>query len=92
MLTIAVDEVTYKIESEAEVKDTGMETSSNPIIPEAPPSSPTSSSRRPISPPPPPPHPEVGPCWKTIWWDVDFFAYDVLGNPFKRIHDELADL
>ena len=70
LLTIAAEEVTYKVRPA--VADSS--TSSDPIIPDAPPSSPGSpppqrappspqSFRRPVSPPPPPqhPHPEVGP-------------------------------
>ena len=50
LLTIAADEVTYKFQPE--VGDTGTEMSSDPVLPEAPPSSPGSpppSFRRPAS-------------------------------------------
>src|ERR1700738_2156101 len=61
MLTIAADEVTYKLHPE--VGDLETETSSDPIVPEAPPpslGSPPPTRQRPIS-PPPSPHPETGP-------------------------------
>ena len=91
-MTIAADDVTYKIEPEAEVEDTGTETSSDPVIPEERPTSPTPSFRKPVSPPPPPPHPEAGPSWEATWRDLDLSAWDFLENPFKRVHDEPADL
>ena len=93
MLTIASEEVAYKLHPA--VADTS--TSSDPIIPEAPPSSPGNlppSFRRPYSPPPPPPHhhPEIGPSQDTTWRNVDLSAWDFLENPFKWIHDELVDI
>ena len=95
MLTIALEEVAYKLQPE--VGDARTETSSNPIIPEAPPSSPGSpppSTRRPNSPPPPPPHhhPEAGPSRETTWQNVDLSAWDFLENPFKRVKEGLEDL
>ena len=53
MLSIALEEVAYKLLSE--VRDAGTETSSDPFIPDAPPSSPGSpppSIEKPNSPPP----------------------------------------
>ena len=91
LLTIAADEVTYKIEPEVEVKDTGTETSSDPVIPEEPPTSPTPSFRKPTSPPPPPPRPEAIPSRETRQ-DVDLSAWNFPENPFKRIQEEVADL
>ena len=90
LLTIVAYEVTYKIQPE--VEDTGTKTSSDPDIPEAPPSSPIPSLRRLLSPPPPPPHPEVGLSREATWRDVDLSAWDFPENPFKRIHDELEDI
>jgi hypothetical protein len=93
LLTIAAEEVAYKIRPAV----TDSSTSSDPIIPDAPPSSPGSpppSSWRPNSPPPPPPHPhpEAGPSRDTMWRNVDLSAWDFPENPFKRVHDELEDL
>ena len=93
LLTIAADEVTYKLQPE--VGDTRTETSSDLVPPEAPPSSPGSpppSFRRSNSPPPPPPHPEAGPNREATWRDVDLSAWNFPDNPFKRIHDELEEL
>ena len=93
LLTIAADEVTYKLQPE--VGDTGTETSSDPVLPEAPPSSPGSpppSFWRPNSPPPPHYHPEAGPSRQATWRNVDLFAWDFPDNSFKRIHEELEDL
>ena len=95
LLTIAVDEVTYKLQPE--VGDTGTKTSSDPVLPEAPPSSPGSpppSIRRPNSPPPPPPHyhPEAAPSREATWLNVNLFAWDFPDNPFKRVHEGLEDL
>jgi hypothetical protein len=75
LLTIASEEVAYKIRPA--VADSS--TSSDPIVPEAPPSSPGSpppSSWRPNSPPPLPPHPhtEAGPSQYTTWRNVDLSA------------------
>ena len=95
MLTILAEEVASKLQPE--VGDAGTKTSSEPIIPEAPPSSPGSpppSFRRPTSPPPPPPHhhPEAGPSWETTWQKVDLSAWDFPENPFKRVQEGLGDL
>ena len=98
MLTIASDEVTYKLHPEAGE----METSSDPIISEAPPSSPGSPQPlpRPVSPPPPshppspPPsyHPEAGPSREATWQNVDPFAWDFPDNPFRRVQEGLEEL
>ena len=95
ILTIASEEVAYKLHSE--VGDAKTETSGDPIILEAPPSStgnPLPSIRRPNSPPPPPPHhhPEAGPSWETTWQNVDIFAWDFPENPFRRVKSGLEDL
>ena len=87
-----MDEVIYKLDPEAEVKDKGTENSSDPAVPEEPPTSPTPSFRKPASPPPPPPRPEAGPSWEANWQDLDLSARDFPEAPFKRIHDELAEL
>jgi hypothetical protein len=101
LLTIAAEEVTYKVRPV--IADSS--TSSDPIIPDAPPSSPGSphpmrvpspspSSRRPVSPPPPPqqPYPEAGPSREAPWRNVDLSSWDFPENPFKRVHDELDEL
>ena len=79
MLTIALEEVAYKLHPE--VGDAGTKISSDRVIPEAPPSSPESpppSLRRPNSPPPPPPHyrPKAESSRETTWRNVDLFACD----------------
>ena len=92
MLTIAADEVTYKLHPE--VGDLETETSSDPIVPEAPPSSPGSPPpirQRPIS-PPPHHHPEAGPSREATWRNVDLSAWDFPENPFKRVQEGLEDL
>lgn len=92
MLTIAADEVTYKLHPE--VGDLKTETSSDPIVPEAPPSSPGSPPRtrqRTIF-PPPHCHPETGPSRDTTWQNVDLSAWDFPKNPFKRMQEGLEDL
>jgi hypothetical protein len=101
LLTIATEEVTYKVRPV--IADSS--TSSDPIIPDAPPSSPGSpppiripfpspSSRRPVSPPLPPqqPHPEAKPSWEAPWRNVDLSSWDFPENPFKHVHDELDEL
>ena len=97
MLTIAKEEVVYKLQPV--VADTS--TSSDHIIPEAPPSSPGSpppSFQMPNSPPPPSPHhhPEAARPSQTQantpWRNVDLSAWDFPENPFKRMYDDLADL
>ena len=98
MLTIAVDEVTYKLHPKAGET----ETSSDPIVPDAPPSSLGSPQPlpRPVSPPPPshppspPPsyHPEAGPSQEATWRNVDPFGWDFLDNPFRRVQEGLEEL
>ena len=91
-MTIVEDEVVYKLGPKAEAAETGTEDSSDPVVSEEPPISPTSSFRKPSSPPPPPLHSETGPSREAHWRDVDFSAWNFLEAPFKRIHDELAEL
>jgi hypothetical protein len=100
LLVIAADEVAYKVRPL--VADSS--TSSDSIIPEAPPSpgslqparapSPAPSPRRPISPPPPPqqPHPEAGPSRASPWRNMDLSSWDFPETPFKRVYDELDEL
>ena len=99
-LTIAADEVTYKLQPEAGET----ETSSNPIVPDAPPSTPGSPQPlpRPVSPPPPPPsyppspppthHPEAGPSGEATWRNVDSSAWDFPANPFRQVQEGLEEL
>ena len=97
-LTIAANEVAYKLQPEAGET----ETSSDPIIPDAPPSTPGSPQPlpRPIFPPPPsyppspPPthHPEAGPSGEATWRNVDPSAWDFLDNPFRRVQEGLEEL
>jgi hypothetical protein len=100
LLNIAADEVTYKVRPL--VADSS--TSSDSIIPEAPPSpgspppmrapSPAPSPQRPVSPPPPPQQPqtEAGPSRTSPWRNVDLSFWYFPDNPFKRVHDELDEL
>ena len=70
MLTIATDEVVYKLGPKAKVADTGTEDSNDPAVPEEPPVSPTPSFRKPASPPPPPPRSKAGPSREGHWRDL----------------------
>ena len=100
LLTIAVEDVTYKVR--LAVADSN--TSSDPIISDAPPSSPGSplpqralpsppSSRIPVYPPPPQhPHLEAEPSRETTWQNVDLSTWDFSKNPFKRVHNGLDEL
>ena len=102
LLTIAAEEVTYKVRPT--VADSS--TSSDPILPDAPPSSPGSpppqrappspqSFRRPVCPPPPPPqhpHSAAGPSRESTWRNVDPSAWDFPENPFSGVHNELEEL
>jgi hypothetical protein len=94
LLTIASDEVAYKLIPEAG----DMETSSDPIIPDVAPSSPGSPQplSRPASPhpspPPPSAHPEAGRSREATWWNVDLSAWDFPDNPFKRVQEGLEEL
>ena len=92
LLTIAADEVVYKLGPEAKVARTRTEDSSDPAVPEEPPVAPTPRVRKSTSPPPRPPHREVEPNQKVFWRDVDLSAWDFLETPFKQIHKELAEL
>ncbi len=92
LLTIAADDVVYKLGPEAKIAETRTEDSSDPAVPKEPPVSPTPRIRKPASPPPPPLSSEAGPSWEAHWRDVDLSARDFPEAPFKRIHDELAEL
>ena len=91
MLTITADEVTYKLQPEAEVKDTRTQTSSDPN-PVEPPTSPTPSFQKHVSSSLPHPHSEAQPSPEANWRNVDLSAWDFPENPFKWIHDQLAEL
>ena len=94
LLTIATDEVTYKLHPEAGET----ETTSDPIVPEVPPFSPGSPPPlpQPASPHPPSPppfsHPEAGPSRETVWRNVDLSAWDFQDYPFKRVQEGLEEL
>ena len=98
ILTIAADEVSYKLHPEAGE----METSSDPIVPDAPPSLPGSPQLLPqtISPPPPslPPsphpsyHPEAGPSGEATWRKRGPSGWDFPDNPFRRVQEGLEEL
>jgi hypothetical protein len=87
LMTIASDEVAYKLILEA--GDT--ETSSDPIVPEVAHSSPGSPHPlpRPASPhppsPPPPSHSEAGPNREASWQNVDLSSWDFPDNPFRWV-------
>ena len=89
MLTIAEDEVVYKLGPEVEMAETGMEDSSDITIPEAPPASPPPKVRKPTS---PPPRPEAEPSQEIPWKDIDQSTFKFPEAPFKRVHDELTEL
>ena len=100
-LTIAADEVTYKLQPKAGET----ETSSDPIVLDAPPSTPGSPQPlpRPISPSPPPPppsyppsphpthHPEAEPNGEATWRNVDPSAWDFPANPFRQVQEGLEE-
>ena len=104
LLTIAMEEVTYKVRPTA----ADSSTSSDPIISDALPSSPGSPpsqrppsspprirrtlSPPPLSPPQQPPQPEAGPSRDFVWRNVDPSGWEIPDAPFKRVHDELAEL
>ena len=94
MLTIASDEVMYKLHPEAGET----ETSSDPVVPDAPPSSPGSPQplSRPASPHPPSPppsfHPETGPSREATWRNVDLSDWDFPDNPLRRVQEGLDEL
>ena len=71
MLTIAEDEVVYKLGSKVKVAKTKTENSSDTTVPEPPPSSPTPKIQKPAS---PLPRQEVGPSREAPWKDVDLSA------------------
>ena len=100
MLTIAAEEVAYKLQPV--VPDTS--TSNDHAIPEAPPSSPENppqSFRMPNSPPTPSlrhrlQSPEAAGPIRTQadapWRNVDLSTWEFPENPFQRLYDDLADL
>ena len=83
MLTIAEDEVVYKLGPEVEVVETGTEDSSDTAVTEPAPTSPTPKIRKPTSPPPPPPGQEAGPSREALWKDVDMSTWDFLETPLQ---------
>ena len=106
-LTIAMEEVAYKIRKPAPESST----SSDPIILDAPPSSPGSpTSQRPpsspprvrmtLSPPPPsppehpqqPPQTEAGTSRDPVWRNVDPSGWEIPDAPFQRVHDDLTEI
>ena len=92
LLNIVADEVVYKLGPKVEVGETGMKDSNDPAILKEPPVSPILSFLKLASPPPPPHCLKVGPNWEAYYKDVNFSAWDFPEAPFKRIHDELAEL
>src|SRR5450631_1045314 len=89
MLTIAEDEVVYKIGPEVEVAETGTEDSSDTSVPEPPPVSSPPKVRKPAS---PPPRQEAGPSREIPWKDIDLSTFEFPETPFKRVRDELTEL
>ena len=106
-LTIALEEVTYKVRKPTPESST----SSDPIIPDVPPSSPDSPasqrppssfprSRRTLSSPPPspleqpqqPPQTEAGTSRDHVWRNVDPSGWEIPDAPFQRVHDDLMEV
>ena len=89
MLTIAEDEVVYKITPEVEVPETGTEDSSDTAVPEPPPVLSPPKVRKPTS---PPARQEAGPSREVPWKDIDLSTFEFPEAPFKRVRVELMEL
>ena len=89
MLTIAEDEVVYKITPEVEVPETGTEDSSDTAVPEPPPVLSPPKIRKPTS---PSARQEAGPSREVPWKDIDLSTFEFPEAPFKRVRDELTEL
>ena len=89
MLTIAEDEVVYKLGPEIEVTEAGTEDSSDTAVPEPPPASPTPKSRKPAS---LPPRQEAKPSREPQWRYIDLSAFEFPEAPFKLVREELTKL
>ena len=102
-LTIAAEEVAYKLQPKAGET----ETSSDPIIPDIPlsspgslqplprlDSSPPSHPPSPFHPPSPLPsyHPEAGPNEEAPWRDVDASVWDFSVNPLRQVQEGLEEV
>jgi hypothetical protein len=82
-LTIAEDEVVYKLGPEVKITETKMEEfSEDPVIPKPPPSAPTPKTRRAAT---PQPRNEAGPSKEQPWKDIDLITWELPENPFKRV-------
>ena len=82
-LTIAEDEIIYKLGSEVELTEAGMEeSSSDPAVPKPPPTVPTPNVRRAAT---PQPQTEASPSREPHWRDIDLSSFEYLETPFKRV-------
>ena len=84
MLTIAEDEVVYKLGIEFEIMEAGTKDSSDTAVPEPPPASPTLNSRKPTS---PPSRQKTGQSREPHCQDIDMFAFEFpeLRNQYFRL-------
>ena len=89
MLTIAKDEMMYRLGPEVEMAETRTEDSSDTAVPKPPPASPPPKVRKPTS---PPPRPEAGPSWEIPWKDIDLSTFEFPEAPFKHVRNELTEL
>ena len=89
MLTIAEDEVVYKLCPEVELAETGPEDSSDTAVPEPPPTLPAPKIWNPAS---PPPRHEAGPSREAPWKNIDLSAWKFPEALFKRVREELTGL
>ena len=89
-LTIAEDEVIYKLGPDVEVTEAGTkESSGDPAIPEPPPSAPVPEPKRATT---PQPHYDAGPSREQPWRDIDFSNFELPETPFQRVKAELTHL
>ena len=89
MLTIAENEVVYKLGPEVEMAEIGLEDSNDTAVPEPPPASPPPKVQKPTS---LPPRQEAGPNREISWKDIDLSTFEFPEVPFKRVRDELTEL
>ena len=88
-LTIAEDEVVYKLGPEVEITEAGTKKLSDHAVLETPLVAPTPDSRKPTA---PEPRQEAGPSKEPHWRDIDMSSFEYPEPPFKRVREELTDL
>ena len=89
-MTIAEDEVVYKLGLEIEITKAGTEESSeDPVNPKPPTSAPVPKTRRVAI---PQPRNEAGPSRQQAWRDIDLSTWELPETPFKRVRAELTNM